>query len=92
MEIWNAGAADIDLTGYELRDKMGRPQPVEAVVLIAGAVLKVSVTRATVHHMQMSNRKGLITLHDSSGEMLASVNYGQAAEGAVLTFAERAVG
>lgn len=92
VEIWNAGAADIDLTGYELRDKMGRPQPVEAVVLIAGAVLKVSVTRATVHHMQMSNRKGLITLHDSSGEMLASVNYGQAGEGAVLTFAERAGG
>ena len=92
VEIWNAGGADVDLAGYELRDKMGRPQAVDAVVLDAGAVLKVAVTRASVHHMQMSNRKGLITLHDETGQMLASVNYGQAAEGSVLTFANRDAG
>lgn len=89
VEIWNAGTVDVELSGHELRDKMGRPQPVRGGVLIAGATLKITVTRQTVNHMQVSNQNGLITLHDETGEMLASVSYGRAEENQVLTFADR---
>jgi poly(U)-specific endoribonuclease len=90
VEIWNAGPTDVLLDGYELRDKMSRPQPIGTVTLAAGETLKVMITRASVHHMQMSNRKGLVTLHDQTGEMLASVFYGRAEENMVLTFMDQA--
>jgi len=88
VEIWNAGQDDLRLEGYELRDKMGRPQPIEASVLKAGDSLKIGVTRQSAHHMQMSNRRGLITLHDEAGDMLASVPYGRASENQVLVFSQ----
>jgi len=90
VEIWNAGVTRVRLSGYELRDKMGRPQPIANQDLVSGQIVRVAVTRRTADHMQMSNRRGLITLHGNTGEMLASVSYGRASENQVLVFAEPA--
>ena len=86
VEIENTGTAPADLTGMEVRDKMSRPQPLPPEDLAAGAVLRVMITRATPHMMQMSNKKGLITLHDSGGLPLAGVSYAGAGQGEELTF------
>ncbi|WP_198338230.1 hypothetical protein [Labrenzia sp. VG12] len=88
VEIWNASGSDIVLQGFELRDKMSRPQPIAEKELKAGQILRVAVTRQTADHMQLSNRRGLISLHDAAGEMLAAVSYGRATENQVLVFAE----
>ncbi|MGJ3262741.1 MAG: lamin tail domain-containing protein [Salinarimonas sp.] len=82
--IVNAGTEPVDLAGWELRDKMGRPQPVPPQVLAPGAELVVVVTRATPEMMQMSNRRGVVTLHDASGDLVASLSYTRAEEGAVI--------
>lgn len=88
VEIWNASGSDIALQGFELRDKMSRPQPIADTTLKAGQALKVAVTRQTAEHMQVSNRRGLISLHDEAGDMRAAVSYGRASENQILVFAE----
>lgn len=88
VEIWNASETDILLEDHELRDKMSRPQPIAGTTLRAGQVLRVAVTRQTAQHMQVSNRRGLISLHDAAGDMLAAVSYRRATENQVLVFAE----
>lgn len=86
VEIKNFTDEAIVLTGYELRDKMSRPQTIDAEALMPDETLRIIATRKSVHFMQMSNRRGLISLHDPSGEMIAAVSYGQASEGEVLIF------
>lgn len=86
VTLENVGETAVDLAGWELRDKVGRPQPIPAEVLGANERLDVAVTRAHPDRMQMVNRRGLVTLHDASGVLVASVSYARAAEGATLTF------
>lgn len=86
VEVENVGEAPVVLSGYELRDKMARPQPIPETRLEQGQTVRVEVERATPHMMQVSNRRGLISLHDESGTAVAAVSYGTAREGEVLSF------
>ena len=86
VEIQNTSDAEMDLKGYELRDKAGRPQPIPDGQLASNEVLRVAVTRAHPNMLQLSNRAGVISLHDGSGAMLATVRYGRAHQGELITF------
>ena len=85
VEIANQSRDRVDLTEWELRDRVGRPRPL-AGTLEAGAIERFAIPRDTEFGMMLANRRGVITLHDPHGRLAAAVSYGKAEEDAVIAF------
>lgn len=85
VELHNSSDTDILMEGWELRDREARPLPI-------GGALRAGETRRFENirrqsGMALGNRGGLISLHDSTGGLLAAVGYGRSEEGEDVEFA-----
>ncbi len=85
VELKNVSAGLIDLNDWELRDRLARPRELE------GSVEPGQSRRFTVPHdqdfaMRLSNKGGLITLHDENGTLVSAVSYGKTTENVVVEF------
>lgn len=87
VELQNVTNEAIDLTGWELRDKAARPEPLVGT-LEPNETQRFMITRFSAHSMQLGNRPGLISLHNKSAEpdLVAAVRYGRASSGEVMQF------
>lgn len=86
VEITSHSEAAIALQGWELRDSQSRPQPLQGV-LASGATARFAMERTHPAMMQLSNRGGLVTLHDAAGALVANVTIRRAREGDVVRLA-----
>lgn len=84
VELRNGSDAAVDLAGWELRDRSGRPEPLSGT-LGAGEVRRFMVSRSGPNTMQLGNKGGAITLHNGS-QLVHSVSYANAASGQVFRF------
>jgi Uncharacterized conserved protein (DUF2278) len=85
VTLINAGAQDLDLTGWALADRLGQRMPLDPATLPAGETVRI-VLRPPV---QRGDRGGLVTLLDPAGLKADGVAYtqGQAsAEGQSIVF------
>jgi poly(U)-specific endoribonuclease len=85
VELQNHTDEPIDLTGWELRDKLNRPQVLNGVIQLQ-EIQRFIVSRSGANTMQMTNRSGLILLYNSNAEQVAAVQYNRARSGTVLQF------
>ncbi|MEO0971269.1 MAG: lamin tail domain-containing protein, partial [Cyanobacteria bacterium J06639_18] len=86
VELQNTGDEVINLTGWQMEDRVGRPQALSET-LQPNEVKRFIVTRSTPDSMQMSNKSGLITLRDPNSEEVATVRYSRASSGTIIEFA-----
>jgi len=73
VTLINAGAQDLDLTGWALADRLGQRMPLDPATLPAGETVRI-VLRPPV---QLGNRGGLVTLLDPAGLKADGVAYTQ---------------
>lgn len=71
VEIWNAGSADLDLTGSSLRDAGDHLTPLPNLTLLAGAFLVIENPNGN-----LNNTGDSVTLSDSYGTELDTLTYG----------------
>jgi uncharacterized protein YukJ len=69
--LLNASPSAVDLTGWQLADRLDNKSPLPAGPLAAGATLDVQVTDG----MQLANHGGTITLLDAAGLKVSGVSY-----------------
>jgi uncharacterized protein YukJ len=69
--LLNASPAAVDLTGWQLADRMKRVCPVPSGPLAAGATLEVAING----QVQLGNQGGTITLLDGAGLKVSGVSY-----------------
>lgn len=84
VELRNDGAEVLSLDGWELRDRMGRPEALAGEIAPA-TTRRVVLSRTTSQSMQLGNKAGAISLHRGS-ELMALVTYARAAEGVIVEF------
>ena len=85
VTLINAGAQDLDLTGWALADRAGQRMPLDPATLPAGETVRI-VLRPPV---QLGNRGGLVTLLDPAGLKADGVAYTQeqaSSEGQTIVF------
>ena len=85
VTLINAGAQDLDLTGWALADRLEQRMPLDPATLPAGETVRI-VLRPPV---QLGNRGGLITLLDPAGLKVDGVAYTQeqaSSEGWTIVF------
>lgn len=85
VTLINAGAQDVDLTGWSLADRLQQRMPLDPVTLPAGETARI-VLRPPV---QLGNRGGLVTLLDPAGLKADGVAYTQdqaSTEGLTIVF------
>ena len=85
VTLINAGAQDLDLTGWALADRLGQRMPLDPATLPAGETVRI-VLRPPV---QLGNRGGLVTLLDPAGLKADGVAYTQeqaSSEGQTIVF------
>ena len=85
VTLINAGAQDLDLTGWALADRLGQRMPLDPATLPAGETVRI-VLRPPV---QLGNRGGLVTLLDPAGLKADGVAYTQeqaSCEGQTIVF------
>ena len=83
--LLNASPAAVDLSGWELADRLKNKCAVQAGALAPGATLEVPVSDP----MQLANHGGTITLLDAAGLKVAGVSYTEEQarrEGWTITF------
>ncbi|UFP93753.1 lamin tail domain-containing protein [Gloeobacter morelensis MG652769] len=85
VELQNVSAGSIELTGWQLRDRANRPEPL-AGTIAPGETRRILVTRARPDSMQLGNRAGLIALFDAQDALVAAVDYRRTRSGQVLRF------
>ncbi|MEM7554270.1 MAG: lamin tail domain-containing protein [Cyanobacteria bacterium P01_A01_bin.84] len=85
VELQNVSNEAINLTGWQMEDKFGRPQVLDGT-LQPKEVKRFHVGRLTHHSMQMTNRAGLITLRNSDSQEVATVKYSRASSGQIIEF------
>ncbi|WP_293096603.1 lamin tail domain-containing protein [Moorena sp. SIO3I6] len=85
VELKNVTSEAIDLTGWEMADKLGRPQLLSGI-LQPNEVKRFPITRLTQSDMHLSNKSGLITLRDRSSNQIATVKYSRARSGHIFQF------
>ncbi|EGJ32594.1 MULTISPECIES: lamin tail domain-containing protein [Moorena] len=85
VELKNVTSEAIDLTGWEMADKLGRPQLLSGI-LQPLEVKRFPITRLTQSSMQLSNKSGLITVRDRSSNQIATVKYSRARSGHIFQF------
>jgi poly(U)-specific endoribonuclease len=81
--LWNTTDADINLSGWQLRDRQNQPRPLEGE-LKAGKTLRIDIPRDRFS-MQLGNNGGTIQLYRGN-ERVAKVTYGRAAQDEVIQF------
>jgi hypothetical protein len=85
VTLINAGAQDLDLTGWALADRAGQRMPLDPATLPAGETVRI-VLRPPV---QLGNRGGLVTLLDPAGLKADGVAYTEeqaSSEGQTIVF------
>lgn len=87
VELRNETDTAIDLTGWELRDKQGRPQKLQ-VILQPQMAQRIMITPNHPNAMQLSNRSGLIALYDRDFQLISAVQYRRANPGTLIQFEE----
>ncbi|NEO97920.1 MAG: endoribonuclease [Symploca sp. SIO2E9] len=85
VELKNVTNTPIDLTGWEMQDKMGRPEPLRGT-LGPNEVKRFPVRRSSNSSMQMTNKSGLIAVFDNKSQQVATVRYSRAHSGAIIQF------
>jgi poly(U)-specific endoribonuclease len=85
VELKNVTNAPLNLTGWEMRDKSGRPEPVSGV-LQPEQVEQFMISRSSPNSMQLTNKPGAIMLYDNQGQLVAGVNYSRADSGEAIQF------
>jgi poly(U)-specific endoribonuclease len=85
VELRNNTDQTIDLTGWQLLDKLEHSQSLQ------GAIAPNEVKRVNIHcthprSMELINKSGLITLRDEKSHLIALVKYDYASSGEVLSF------
>ena len=85
VELQNISDTAINLTAWQMEDRVGRPQSLNGT-LQPNEVKRFTVSRSTPESMQMTNRSGLITLRNSESEEVATVKYSRASSGEIIEF------
>ena len=85
VELKNISDTAINLTGWQMEDRVGRPQSLNGT-LQPNEVKRFTVSRSTPESMQMTNKSGLITLRNSDSEEVATVKYSRASSGKIIEF------
>ncbi len=85
VELKNTTNQDIDLTGWELRDKKGRSQVLTGI-LAANSSQQIAVTKTSYYALQLSNQIGVITLLDHTQQTIARVKYINIHAGEIVRF------
>ncbi|MBW4611816.1 MAG: lamin tail domain-containing protein [Desmonostoc vinosum HA7617-LM4] len=85
VKLQNITDEPINLTGWEMRDKAGRPQPLSGI-LQPNEVKQFRITRSNPNSMQLSNRAGLITVNNKQSQIVAAVRYNRANSGEIIRF------
>lgn len=75
--LLNASASPVDLSGWQVADRLGHACPVPPGSLAAGATLEVVMTG----DVQLGNQGGTITLLDAAGLKVSGVSYTAAQAG-----------
>lgn len=87
VELKNNSTELIDLAGWELRDKQSRPESLSGT-LEPNQIRQFTISWASPNSMQLTNKPGIITLHNAQGEIIAGVQYGSANSDHVVQFIE----
>ncbi|MGB3405708.1 MAG: lamin tail domain-containing protein [Microcoleaceae cyanobacterium] len=87
VELQNITDEAIDVTGWELRDKLNRPELLSGMIQ-PQEIQRFIISRLTANTMQMTNRSGLILLYNYNAEQVAAVQYNRARSGTFLQFQE----
>jgi poly(U)-specific endoribonuclease len=85
VEITNFGNAEMDLSGWTLRDRQGRAQALSGTIA-AGATLKVEIVETNGEFPLLANRHAWITLNDASGKEVLRQSYEFTKDGEVTVF------
>ena len=83
VELKNRSGADVDLGGWELRDRQGGARRLDGV-LRSGQTRRFEIPRAA-HEMRLGNAGGTIRLFQGD-ELVDQVRYGRASSGQVIEF------
>ncbi|MCP5110518.1 MAG: endoribonuclease [bacterium] len=83
VEVKNVTDEEIDLTDWELRDRLSRPRPLEGK--LAAREARTFESARADFQMMLSNKSGVITLHRAS-DLIATVSYKKAKEAEPIEF------
>jgi poly(U)-specific endoribonuclease len=85
VELKNVTNESIDLTGWEMRDKSARPEPLRGT-LAPNEIKRFFVSRSSPNSMQLTNKAGFISVFNQQSDLVAAVNYSRANDGEILRF------
>ena len=85
VELQNVTNQAIDLTGWQMEDRMGRAESLMGT-LQPNEVKRFMISRSSNESMQMTNKSGLIILRNSDSEEIATVKYSRAGSGKIIEF------
>lgn len=85
VELKNVTEAPIDLAGWEIRDRLGRPDPLDGIIE-PQQVIRFTVTRSSPRSMQLTNKPGTISVWDRQSNQVAAVKYSKPKSGQVIAF------
>ena len=72
VTLLNRTDADVDLAGWAVADRMGRPTALDGIVLAAGETVRVRLDASAT---RLGNKQGEIVLIDGEGEVVHRVRY-----------------
>jgi poly(U)-specific endoribonuclease len=85
VKLQNTTNKEIDLTGWEMRDKEARPEPLSGT-LQPNQTKQFFISRSNSLSMQLGNKTGLISLYDRESKIVANVRYSRADSGQIIRF------
>jgi poly(U)-specific endoribonuclease len=85
VKLQNTTDEEIDLTGWEMRDKEARPEPLSGT-LQPNETKQFFISRSNSLSMQLGNKTGLISLYDRESKIVANVRYSRADSGQIIRF------
>ena len=87
VELQNNTNQAIDLTGWQLFDKLERPQALKGIITAKGSK-RFYIHRTHPDSMQLVNKSGVIILRDQQSQLIAGVKYHRANSDEVIRFDE----
>ncbi|NRB06484.1 MAG: lamin tail domain-containing protein [Richelia sp.] len=87
VELQNNTNQAIDLTGWQLFDKLERPQALKGIITAKGSK-RFYIHRTHPDSMQLVNKSGVIILRDQQSQLIAGVKYHGAHSDEVIRFDE----
>ena len=85
VELKNVTNAPIDLAGWEMGDRLGRPESLSGIIE-PQQVIRFTVTRSSHHSMQLTNKPGKISVWDRESNQVAAVKYSKPRSGQIIAF------